>query len=121
MISITKNYGITISMQKISSIHKFNLKIQQILGSHKLKSYAYQKIIIKGTFSFPEFLASCKKSVYSLCSFLRYSQLYTPMTKLTITIFDDVHQQTFNSKFCESVLTYKKSDYFISFFWRYSI
>ena len=83
-------------MQKISSIHKFNLKIQQILGSHKLNSYAYQKIIIKATFSFPEFLASCKKSVYSLRSFLRYSQLYAPMTKLTITIFDDVHQQTFN-------------------------
>ena len=37
----TKNYCITISMQKISSIHKLILKIQQILGSHQLKSHAH--------------------------------------------------------------------------------
>ena len=34
-ISLTKNYCITISIQKISSIHKFILKMQQILGSHE--------------------------------------------------------------------------------------
>ena len=32
---------ITISIQKIILIHKFILKVQQILGSHKLKSYVY--------------------------------------------------------------------------------
>ena len=72
-INLTKNYYITISMQKISSIQKFNFKIQQILGSHKLKDLAYPKIT-EAIFSFLEFVASCKKSVYSICSFLRYSQ-----------------------------------------------
>ena len=44
-ISLIKNYCITISMPKIISIHKFNLKIQEILGSHELKCHAYAKII----------------------------------------------------------------------------
>ena len=55
-------------MQNISSIHQFNLKIQQILGSHEFKGHAYQETI-EATFSFPEFVTSCKKSVYSSCSF----------------------------------------------------
>ena len=38
-ISQTKNYCITNSIQKISSIHIFILKIQQILESHELKGY----------------------------------------------------------------------------------
>ena len=37
-ISLTKNYCITMSIKKISSIHRFILKIQQILGSHELDS-----------------------------------------------------------------------------------
>ena len=37
-VGLTKNYCITVSMQKISSIHKL---IQQILGSHELNSHAY--------------------------------------------------------------------------------
>ena len=40
-ISLTKNYCITFSIQKISSIHKFILKIQQILGSHELKGHCH--------------------------------------------------------------------------------
>ena len=36
-IILTKNYCITISIQKIISIHKFILKIKQIIGSHELK------------------------------------------------------------------------------------
>ena len=36
-ISLTKNYCINISIQKISSIYKLILKVQQILGSHELK------------------------------------------------------------------------------------
>ena len=35
---LTKNYCITVSMQKISSIHKL---IQQILGSHKPNDHAH--------------------------------------------------------------------------------
>ena len=34
---LTKNYCITVSMQKVSSIHTL---IQQILGSHELNSHA---------------------------------------------------------------------------------
>ena len=37
-ISLTKNYCISINMQKISPILKFFGKIQQILRSHELKS-----------------------------------------------------------------------------------
>ena len=40
-IHLTKNYCITISIQKINWIHKFNLKIQQILGSHELKGHGH--------------------------------------------------------------------------------
>ena len=36
-VGLTKNYCITVSMQKISSIHKL---IQQILGPHKLNDHA---------------------------------------------------------------------------------
>ena len=42
-VGLTKNYCITIcitiSVQKISSLHKFILKIQQILGPQELKSH----------------------------------------------------------------------------------
>ena len=75
---LIKNYCITISIQKFSSIHKFILKMQQILGSHELKAltifeHAHLKNIAS-TFSFPGFVPACKKSVYSICSFLRYNQ-----------------------------------------------
>ena len=40
-IILTKNYCITISIQKIISIHKFILRIQQILGSHQLKGHGH--------------------------------------------------------------------------------
>ena len=36
-VGLTKNYGITVSMQKISSIHKI---IQQILEPHELNGHA---------------------------------------------------------------------------------
>ena len=38
--SLTKNW-ITISILKISSIHKFILKMQQILGSHELTGHGH--------------------------------------------------------------------------------
>ena len=37
----SKNYCITVSMQKISSIHKLILKIQQILWSHELNGHVH--------------------------------------------------------------------------------
>ena len=39
-VDLTKNYCITVSMQKISSIHKL-MNIQQILGSHELNYHAH--------------------------------------------------------------------------------
>ena len=60
-------------MQQISSVHKLNLKIQQILGSNELKEHTYPKII-EATSGFPEFVASCQKYFYLYCSFLRYIQ-----------------------------------------------
>ena len=64
-------------MQKVSLIHQLNLKIQQILETHKLKRHAYPKIT-EATISFPEFVASCKKLIYFNCSFLRYIQYFLP-------------------------------------------
>ena len=41
-VGLTKNYATTVSMQKISSIHKLILfKIQQILGSHELNDHTH--------------------------------------------------------------------------------
>ena len=40
------------------------------------------------TFSFPEFAPACKKSVHSIYSLLRYSQFYSPVTRLAAPIFD---------------------------------
>ena len=59
-LGLIKNYCITVSMQKFSSIHKL---IQQILGSHKLNDNnhfwpGHPKIIEK-TFSFPVFAPAC--------------------------------------------------------------
>ena len=84
-INLTKSYCITISIQKISSIDKFILKIHQIFGSHELNGYGNVcprsppplptkkkiKKIIDSTYSFPEFVPPCKKPVYSIYAFLR--------------------------------------------------
>ena len=40
-VGLTKNYCITVSMQKISSIHKL---IQQILGSHELNGHIQKSL-----------------------------------------------------------------------------
>ena len=40
-INLIKNYCITSSMQKISSIDRFILKKQQILGSDELKHHGH--------------------------------------------------------------------------------
>ena len=75
IVGLTKNCLITVRMQKISLIHTF---IQQILESHELNDRAHSDHthpkISEITFSFPKFAPACKKSVHSICSFLRYSQ-----------------------------------------------
>ena len=56
---------------------RFILKIQRVLVSHKLKDHGdfwpHLKID-ETTFSFPDFVPACKKSFYSISSFLRYSK-----------------------------------------------
>ena len=51
--------------------------------------------IIESTFNFPEFVPAWKKSVYSICSFLRYSQFWIPVTRLATPIFHHAQQKNF--------------------------
>ena len=88
-------------------------------------------LIVKVTFSFPEFVSPCKRSIYSINSFLRCSQFYGPGTMVAILIFDHSHpnflQSTFNfrefvsvcKKLINSNWNYFKSNYFILLLWRY--
>ena len=66
--------------------------MQLILGSHELTCHGHP-IITESTLNFPEFVPASKKSVYSICSFLRYSQIKSPMTRLDTLIFDHDHDQ----------------------------
>ena len=77
--------------------------------------------IIEIAFSFPEFTTARQKSVYSIYSFLRYSQFLSPVTRLATPISDHAHLQIFWSTFnlCEVASTRKKSGYFIDLFWRF--
>ena len=46
-----------------------------------ISDYAHPKII-ESTFSFPKFVPTSEKSISSIFSFSRYSQFYSPITKL---------------------------------------
>ena len=37
--------------------------------------------------------------IYSVCSFFRYSQFYSPITRLTTPIFDHTHPENFQATF----------------------
>ena len=60
--------------------------------------------------------------IYSICSFFKYSQFQSPMTRLTTPIFDHAYPKNFQSSFnlCEIVPACKKSVSSISSFLRYS-
>ena len=73
-VDLTKNHCITVSMQKISSIHKLIFKILQILGRNELNGHVQPKII-EIAFNFLECAPAWKKSVRSIYSFLRQSIL----------------------------------------------
>ena len=81
---LTKNYCITVSMHKISSIHKVIFKIQQILASNGRSERAHQKII-EITFSFLE----CAPEK------LRYSRIKSPVTNLAPPVFDPANRNFF--------------------------
>ena len=50
--------------------------MQHILGSHEIKRHGHfadtHPKITESAFSFPEFVPTCKKWVYSICSFLEF-------------------------------------------------
>ena len=99
----------TISIQKISSIHKFTLKVKHVLGSHELKSHGHFWIRphknnwIK--FSLSQIRISIKKWLYPICSFLSL------VTRLAALIFEHGHPKMFWSaiNFYNHVSTCKKS------------
>ena len=99
--------------------------IQQILGSHELNNlsifdHAHPKII-EINFCFPGFAPPCKKSVHYINSFLRYSQLYSPVTRLATPITGHAQPKKFWSTFnlCEFVSKCTELGYSIDLFWRY--
>ena len=123
-ISLTKNYCITVDIQKTSLIHKLILQIEQILGTHELNGHTYfwphPPKITEITFSCPEFAPACKISIHSIYSFLRYSKFPSSVNRLTMPIFNHSHAKFFWSTFnlCELVSTCRKSGYFIDLFQR---
>ena len=78
------------TFQIISSIHKFIMKMQQILGSHYLTGHTHPKTN-ESTFIFLEFVPACKKSVHSICLFFRYSRFWILVTIQATSIFDHDH------------------------------
>ena len=63
---------------------------------------------------------TCRKSAYSICTFLRYSQFYSVMTRVTTSIIENVNAKIFESTFNFYVFVSMciKSRYFILSFKR---
>ena len=75
-------------MHKINSIHPIILAIQQIFKSLNLKvAPATFDHAHPTTISYFEFVSPCKKSVYSINSYMRYSQFKSPVTRVARPIF----------------------------------
>ena len=79
-VGLTKNYCITVSIEKISLIHN---------------SFNIHPKIIEITFSFPEFAPACKRSLHSINSFLRYCQFKSHATRLATPISDSAQPKIF--------------------------
>ena len=71
-------FWICMNMQKISLFHLLILQIQSILESSHMTGQTHfwpsQPLKFSITFNLCEFVPACRKSVYSSCSFLRYSK-----------------------------------------------
>ena len=123
IVDLMKNYCITVSMQKISSIHKL---IQQILGSHELNDHAH-------------FWAGPPKNHWNnfllswICTTMQKISSFHPFF-LEIQPILESRDQTGHSHFWprqsktffDQLLIYvnlyqhaKKSGYFTDLFWRY--
>ena len=122
-VALIKNYCITVSMQKVSSIHKL---IQQILGSHELNDYThFWPGPPKNHWN--NFLLSCIcTTMQKISSFHQFILEIQPILEshdqLAKPISGHANPKIFWSTFnlCEFVSTCKKSGYFIDLFWRYS-
>ena len=76
-------YAVVILSHKLQIQIAISWTVNYKLETKPLKQYIYKATaifdkahskMIESTFNFPEFVTACKKSVYSICSVLRYSQ-----------------------------------------------
>ena len=114
-VGLTKNYCITVSMQKISSIHKL---IQQILGSHELNDYTHFWPGPPKNHWNNFLLSWICTTMQKISSFHQFILEIQPVLKSC----DQTGHTCFwprLSKLCKFVSTCKKSGYSIDLFWRY--
>ena len=78
--------------------------------SHPFLTMSIQKNFWSA-FNFCDHVSTCKKPVNLICSFFRYSQFLSPITRLATFIFDHAHTKKFQSPFnlCKIVPACKKS------------
>ena len=78
--------------------------------------------IIKVALIFPELISKHQIPVYSINFFVSYSQFYISATRVGTPIHDHAHSNIFQSTFNlnEFISTWRKSDFFIVLFYRYS-
>ena len=116
-IGLIKNYCITVSMQKLSSIHIF---IQQILGSHKLNDHAhFWPGPLKNHWN--NFLLSWICMIMQKISpFHQYILEKQPILE-SYDQTGHAHRKNFWLTFnlCVFVSTCRKLGYFVDLFWRY--
>ena len=122
-VGLTKNYCITVNMQKISLIH---ILILRILGSHGQNCYCpilttSTKKLLKLLLAFLIFHQHAKKQCISSTSYWNTFSFRVLWPGWSQPISDHVHPKIFGSTFnlYELASTCKKSGYFIDLFWRY--
>ena len=84
-------------MQKISSFHPFIIAIQQMLECHDLKLATPTFDYANPTISYQLLAITIKKLVYTIGSFMIYSQFKSPVTRMVIPIFDHTQHNIFLS------------------------
>ena len=121
-VGLIENYCITVSMQKISTIHKL---IQQILGYHELNDHArFWPCPPKNHWN--NFLLSwicpTTKKISSFQQFILEIQPILESRDQTghIHFWPCQSENVLTFNLCEFVSTGKKSGYFIDLFWRYA-
>ena len=121
-VGLTNNYCITVSMQKVSSIHKL---IQQILGSHELNDYTHfwpgppknhwNNFLLSWICTTMQKISSFHRFV------LEIQPIFESRDQTGHNHFWPRPSKIFWSTFnlCEFVSTCKISRYFTDLFWRY--